>query len=326
MRTAPRKPALALAALITASGLALAGCSSGSSPAPTTSDDGKLEKTSITFGILPTPDYAPVQIAINEGFFEKEGLEVKLETINSATNMSNLLNGTLSITGVNWIQYGQATSKGIELVPVTQSDLGTPGYAEIMVWKDSPAKGLEDLGGKTVGVVATPGNCDQIPLAKIAAKGSSAEPKFVNIAIPEMAGQLERGGIDAACVPEPTLSALKATGNFRSIDDLFSGDYENFPIVGFSTSKQFAEQNPNTVRAVTRAITKAMDFISANPDAVRKALPQYTQIPEQAANVMVLPKYATPPTDLSNLDIVAQVLKSTKLVPDAKFPTKVAAG
>jgi NitT/TauT family transport system substrate-binding protein len=310
-------------AVLAVAAFALSGC--GGDPAPAEQAEGsaeptgKPEVTDIAFGILPTPDYAPVQIGITEGFFEEEGLTVTTTVSNPGTVVPSLLNNTLQIAGVNWLSFVQAVSQDVPLVAIAESDLGSRNYAEIMVAADSPYQTMADLDGRKVGVVATPGNCDLIPMAHLEGQGSDAKPEFVNLPIPEMAAQISGGGVDAACVPEPTLSAMKASGDFRSVQDLFSEGYEGFPIVGFSVARPFVEQNPNTAAALRRALGKATAFAAENPDAVRAALKQFTQIPPAAIDAMVLPEYAEE-TDASRIEMAVELIKLTGTNPEANLP------
>jgi NitT/TauT family transport system substrate-binding protein len=101
---------------------------------------------------------------------------------------------------------------------------------------------------------------------------------------------LQRGGIDAACLPEPLLSGFMARGG-QEVADVFSGDYDDFPIVGYSVTAQFAEENPNTVGALRRALDRASRLAAENPDAVREILPTYTQLTAEQAGQITLPKY-----------------------------------
>lgn len=297
----------------------LIGCSSGGSG---TDEGGELEITELNVGILPTPDYAPVQIALDNGYFEDEGLTVNAEIFNPSTGLGPLLNQSRHLQGVNWIQFVTSVNQDVPIVGVAPADVGTPGYAEIMVAEDSPYQSLADLDGKKSATVNTPGNCDLIPLAALAKEGETAQPNFVNLAIPEMPAQLARGGVDAACVPEPTLSSVKAEGGFRSVSDIFSGEYEGFPVTGFSASKAFVEANPNTVAAFQRALAKARTDASDDESVVRDALKEYTEIPEAAIEKMVLPRYVETLTE-EDLQQVVDVVRDSGLNPEATLPDGV---
>jgi NitT/TauT family transport system substrate-binding protein len=311
---------LLLLAVAAAMAVALSACgddeSAGGDPAAGSQAQGgtgKPEKPQIKFGILPTPDYAPVQIAIDRGFFEDEGLTVTAEIMAPGSAVPSVVGGSLDVAGINWISYILAVDSGIDLRAVAEADRGVPGYAEFLVPSDSDVEDLQDLVGKKVGVVATPGNCDVIPIAQLGAKVGGDTPNFVNLAIPDMPATIQRGGVASACVPEPTLTGAEAGGDFKSVFDLFSGEYEGFPIVGYSTSREFADANPNTIGAVRRALTKASTLINDDPDVVREILPTYTQIPADAAKTITLPTY---PSEIDNqrLQDAADLMQQIGLV------------
>jgi NitT/TauT family transport system substrate-binding protein len=282
--------ALGLVILATALG-ACGGDDSGEAGGVATSGTGAPEQKQVTFGILPTPDYAPVKIAIDEGFFKEEGLDVTAQIMSPGGAVPGVVGGSLDVAGVNWISFLLAVNRGIDLQVVAEADRGVPGYAELMVKKDSEARDLEGLVGQKVGVVSTPGNCDVIPLDKLKKDGVDGKPQFVNLAIPDMPATVQRDGVGSACMPEPTLTAAEESGDFRSVFDLFSGEYEGFPIVGYSTSAKFADANPNTIGAVRRGLEKATAMIDENPDAVRRVLPTYTKITPEQAETITLPTY-----------------------------------
>ena len=65
--------------------------------------------------------------------------------------------------------------------------------------------------------------------------------------------------------------------------DAFAGENNNWPIVGFSVTKQFADANANTVAALRRALEKALKMANENPDKLRELYPTYTTLkPEDA--------------------------------------------
>jgi NitT/TauT family transport system substrate-binding protein len=314
-----RRLRLVVLALIPALALAAAGCgddddgSGGGGGGLAKSGSGSPEQKQLTFGILPTPDYAPVKIAVDEGFFKEEGLEVTPQVMSPGGAVPGVVGGSLDIAGINWISFLLAVNRDIDLRVVAEADRGVPGYAEFLVSEDSDARNIEDLAGDKVGVVATPGNCDVIPLDTLEKDGIDEGPRFVNLPIPDMPATIERGGVASACVPEPTLSVAEESGNFRSVFDLFSGEYEGFPIVGYSTSGEFAEANPKTIGAVRRALAKASALINSDPDAVRRALPTYTQITPKLAESITLPTYPER-LDVEGLRDLADLMERIGLV------------
>jgi NitT/TauT family transport system substrate-binding protein len=158
-----------------------------------------------------------------------------------------------------------------------------------LVKEDSPIRTTADLLGKKVGVVTVGGACDYLLNDDIRKKGLDYKTvAYTPIGVPDMAPTLLRGGIDAACIPEPILPALKAQGGLRPIMDAFAGENNNWPIVGFSVTEQFADANPNTVAALRRALEKALKMANQNPDTLRELYPTYTTLkPEDAKKIAI---------------------------------------
>jgi NitT/TauT family transport system substrate-binding protein len=292
--------------------LALAALSAGPIRA---ADAPKLEKTSITFGIIPTPDYVPVEIAVQKGFFKEEGLDVTTRVTAPAASVPGLLGGSLDIGGVNWITTLVAYNRGIPLRVAGEFDRGVAHYAEIVVKADSPIKSLRDLVGKKMASPSPPpGNCDvPVRIALRELKIDDTSVNFTDLAIPQMPATLAQGGVDAVCLPEPLLSAVKATGAVRSIFDVFGGSRIGTPVANFSTSADFAQKNPNTLAALKRALAKAERFCVDHQDQVRAILPSFNRITAEQARVVTLPTYVTR-VDQSAAERLAKTLAETGFI------------
>jgi NitT/TauT family transport system substrate-binding protein len=290
--------------------------------------EGKPEQADITFGVLPTADYVAVYLAQQEGYFEEEGLKVTPRAVQGGSaQVPGLVGGDLDISGVNWVGFLAAVNRGIPLRVVAEADRGTPGYTEIVAKKGSSVKEPADLLGKKVAVPATPGSCD-LPLRAAMEQGDldSAKVQFVELPIPEMPPALQRGGIDAACLPEPILGASKARGQVQTVADVFSGPFSDFPIVGYSVTNEFAEKNPNTIGALRRALDKASKLAAEDEEAVRKILPTYTQLTPEQAGQITLPAYPAS-SDPAQLSRVGDLMKQFGVVQkDINVPELEAAG
>jgi NitT/TauT family transport system substrate-binding protein len=308
-----------LAAIATSFGLLLASLDSASAA-------GKPEMTDINIGILPTADYIPVILAKQEGYFDQEGLNVTARITTTTTSVSGLVGGDFQVSGVNWLAFITAINRKIDLLALGEADRGGPGYAAFVVKADSAIQKPADLIGKKVAVVAVNGNCDILlneTLRQLKLDFKSV--RYVSLPIPDMGGNIARGGVDAACVPEPLLSAMKAQGGARLVMDLFTGVGDGFPITGFAVTADFVKKNPNTAAALQRALDKGRALASSNPEKVRAALPTYTTLkPEQTKN-LVLPTYPVK-SDVKALQRNADLMKTFGLLQgDVKQPQFFAA-
>ncbi len=78
--------------------------------------DGAPEKSDLTVGTLPIVDVAAVHIAIDQGLFEEEGLNVTTEVMQGgAAAIPALVAGDLDIAFGAWPSFLNANQQGLEL-------------------------------------------------------------------------------------------------------------------------------------------------------------------------------------------------------------------
>jgi NitT/TauT family transport system substrate-binding protein len=227
---------------------------------------------------------------------------------------------------VTWTAFLVATNRGVPLIPLSEADRGAKGQTLFLVKEDSPIKKLEDLVGKKIAVVTVGGACDMILNDVMRAKGLDYKSiGYTVMPVPDMAPTILRGGVDSACVPDPIRSLVQEQGGLRSVFDLFSGEYDRFPLVGFPVTQKFADANPNTVAALQRALAKGLKFAHDNPEKLRAIYPTYTTIKPELANKIVL-AYTPEKSDFTQLKFIAdlmdrlQVLPGKTKLPDVAIP------
>src|SRR5580704_6956713 len=98
-----RVPALVVAALIV---LLAAGCGAGGkSGVPALQKVGNLEKTSLNVAVLANTDSAGFFVALHEGLFAAEGLQVHYTPAYSDNIIAAQAQGKYDITGMNYVSY-----------------------------------------------------------------------------------------------------------------------------------------------------------------------------------------------------------------------------
>lgn len=274
----------------------------------------ELEKTELNVAILPTMDYVPVVIAIEDGLFKDEGLDVTYQVTTAPASLNGVLGGTYDFAGITWFAFLTAYNRGLPLVAASELDRGTPGYATIAVKGDSPVKTPEDLIGKKVGVLSTNGACDLTLNDVLLKEGKDYKSiEYVALGVPELVSTLMTGGIDAACLPEPLRTPAMTANNLRDVLDLFTGPYEDMPIVGYSTTTRFRDQNPNTFAAVQRAMAKALEIAHDDPERARGVLSVFTRVSPEVARTAVLPTYPVG-EGIGDLSVVADLMDRLDVV------------
>jgi NitT/TauT family transport system substrate-binding protein len=284
------------------------------SATPALAQAGKVEKPDITFGVFPITNYGVVYLSIQQGFFKEEGLNVTPRVM-GANPIAGIVGGDFDTGGVTWTAFLLATNRGIPLIPLSEADRGSKGQALFMVKDDSPIKTMEDLVGKKIGVVTVGGACDLILNDVLRAKSLNYKSiGYTVMGVPDMAPTVLRGGVDAACIPEPLLSVVQGQGGLRSVFDLFSGDYDRFPLVGFPVTQKFAETNPNTVAALQRALAKGLAFAHNNQDKLRDIYPTFTTLQPALAQKIVL-SYTPERSDLTQLKKIGDMMDRLEMIP-----------
>ncbi len=272
------------------------------------------EKPNITIGVFPTTNYGVVYISLKQGFFRDEGLNVTPRVM-GANPIAGIVGGDFDTGGVTWTAFLLATNRGIPLLPLSEADRGAKGQTHIMVKEDSSIKSLDDLVGKKVAVVTLGGACDMIINDKLRErKVDYKKIGYTVMGVPEMAPTLLRGGVDAACIPEPAYTPVAAQGGLRSIYDLFSDEYDKFPLIGFPVTEQFAKNNPNTVAALQRALAKGLAYANNNPQELRAIFPTYTSLSPDLAGKITL-SFNPPKSDFSFLKSIADLMDRLQMLP-----------
>lgn len=220
-------------------------------------------------------------VALEKGFFEKQGVEVEVSGIFRAGPeiMTGFAARDLDMAYVGEAPTTTAVANKAADVVIT-AQVNTEGSA-LVVRKESGITSLSDLTGKTV---AVPGHSTvQDFLLRKALKKQGIPLKKVNIIVvkpPEMTGALRTDQIDAfiAWEPYPSKSVTMNIGqNLATSYDIWKGH----PCCVLVSDSTFLRQNPKKVRAVVRAHVQATDFIHKNTDESVKIGEKYTGMDEK---------------------------------------------
>ena len=245
----------------------------------------RLEKTELALGFVPLVDCAPLAIALEEGFFEAAGLSVRLSRESSWSNVSDkvalgLLDGAQMLAA-----QPLATAMTPNATPiVTALSLGRNGNAITVSNElhrrlagddeDAPppdalqaARGLADevarrRRGKrrqlVLAVVSPYSTHNYLLRYWLACGGVDPERDVRMLVVPpqQMVGYLGAGMIDGFCAGEPWNSVAEADGLGRVL--VASRQvWDNHPEKVLGVTRAWAEANPNTHRALMRALMDA---------------------------------------------------------------------
>ena len=257
---------------------------------------GQAETTTLRVGVIPIADVAPLYLGIKQGFFEEQNLKIEPQLAEGGAAITPaVLSGDFQIGFSNTVSLLIAASKDLPVTIISQGVLGgkteDEAWADLLVLKDGPIKEPKDLEGKTIAVNTLKNICEVTIRKSLSDMGvDDSTLKWAEVPFPDMNAALEANRVDGACVVEPFVSQGKA-GKAKGIDPFYVNTAPDLTVATYFTSKQYAAENPEVVKAFVSAMQKSLDYAQQNPDAVRDVLTEYTQIPPEAAANIKLPQW-----------------------------------
>lgn len=246
--------------------LLLAACGSDASSAKKTDDDEYVLKIAESSDLCS----APQQIAIEQGFFEEEGLKYELVKVGEDTNnFTAISTGQIDASNSLIGSIIQPLANGAEIKVTT--GLHT-GCLQVLVKADSNIKSPEDLVGKTIGVSSVAGSPATFAKRYLGDSGidvstENSEVEFVAYSSSDLALVLENGTVDAIALGDPSTEIIKDEYGFETlVSNASTAPYdEEYCCVAY-VSNEVAKNHPEVAKKFTQGIQKASAWIDANKE------------------------------------------------------------
>lgn len=201
-------------------------------------------------------------VAKEKGFWEKEGVNVVLEQTDEAAIAKQLIASGKVDAITSWTPetVQVLADSGVQIKIISLNDVSDG--ADGIIAKDGINK-LEDLKGKTIAYET--GSPSHLLLSYLLdQKGiSSTEIKIINQSAADAGTSFVAGKVDAAVTWEPWLSkASDRKGGHILISS------KNLPILpgGAIWRAEVVKNRPQDIKAFTRGVFAAMDYIKSHPD------------------------------------------------------------
>ncbi len=299
-----KKPVVVLVLIATLGATVLAGCGR------------KKEDARLKIGILPIVDVLPIYVAQQNGYFEKEGIQVEPVLVKSAQERDTLM------------QTGQVDGEITDLVSVEMFDRKGVGLKAVLVAMEAtPKEPVFRILASPGSGITSPAGLKGVPigiskntiieyvtyrlLETAGLKDSEVSTTEVS-AIPVRYELLMKGKIKAATLPEPLASGAVAGGARVIVDDT-SRPEVSASLLAFST-KTLSEK-PKTVEKFLSAWLKAEEEINRHPDRYRGLLIEKGRVPKSVQESYRMPVFpgALVPTE-SQVKDVASWMKGKGLI------------
>lgn len=257
----------------------LSGCAA---PAPVEPEEG-FDFPRIHLGMVPGGNIntLPQYVALDQGFFADEGLDVEIIELAGGPQMVAALAARSIEVMANSPSNGMiANAAGQDFVGIVAA-FNDPSYA-LLAQDDWPTPNagkpypaaLTDLKGAVIGVPVIGSESENITrrMLRDAGLNPDVDVQFVAIGSGQQAiGAFEGNQADVWMANEPGPTILLASDQAKVIVDLRVQDEIPKPFQGWTTSiyqgnREYVDANPEAMAAFEAAITKAIDYIKENPE------------------------------------------------------------
>ncbi len=250
----------------------------------------------------------PLAVAKDQGFFQKEGLNVDIVMLPASLNIKVLLSGE--------IQY--AATVGSAVVAAVRG-INT---RVVMCFVDRPLldlvatpdiRSLSDLRGKLLGI-SSRGGLHDVSMRAILTQSGIALAQVTLLVVGtqgSMLTALKTGRISAGLL-NPPQNFIAYREGLKHL--AFAGDYVRLPSTGLVTMKDTLEHSPDQVRRMIRALTRARAFARENKTATVKILERFLKIDDEdlAAKIYDYHKRAETPDGKIDAQLARETIRDAR--------------
>jgi len=217
----------------------------------------------------------PVAVAKEQGFFQKEGLNVETVLMPASLNIKVLLSGD--------IQYATTITAGVV------ANVRGVNTRIVMCFVDRPLLDLvgnpeigsiADLKGKLVGI-SSRGGLHDVTMRRIFLQSGMDPSQATFITVGEQGAMLNgiKSGRIAAGLLNPPHNFVAYGQGLKNLG--FAGDFFRAPSTGIVTMQETLERSPEQVRRLTRALARARIFARENKPATVAILKRFVRLQDE---------------------------------------------
>ena len=226
--------------------------------------------------------YAPMYVAIEEGYFEDEGIKLDLVTgFGADKTMTAVLSGEADIGFMGSEASIYTYNEGANDYVVNFAQLTQRAGNFLVAREEMPDFEWEDLKGKLV-LGGRKGGMPEMVFEYILRKNGIDPQKDVtidqSIDFGSTAAAFSGGQGDFTVEFEPNATALEKEGKGYVVASLGT-DSGYVPYTAFSAKKSYIDDNPDIIQGFTNALQKGMDYVQTHtPDEIAEIIkPQFKE-------------------------------------------------
>lgn len=262
--------------------LLLAACGGGGDPSGEGdgSDGGKTTQQVIVAATDPSlaPSAIPyTSVPLELGFYEEEGLDVKIQPVDGSTaGLQALSTGQIFAAAVGTVNAYQMMAKDPSLRLVAL----LPNIYRIVVKPESGIATIPDLKGKVIGVQSLGSGAYMMARAMVEDAGLDPDDdvKWLPVDLGSQAAAAFKSDIDAYVGFDGTIPVI---GSLLDTElEVLPSDLNDLPaFLGYAVREESIKEDPELVAGFLRALWKSVVWAGANPEAAVRI--HWKRYPEQ---------------------------------------------
>ncbi|MFZ5944173.1 MAG: ABC transporter substrate-binding protein [Bacillota bacterium] len=251
----------------------------------------KVKLNEVTHSVF----YAPLYAAINNGFFQEEGIELELTTGQGADKvMTAILSGQADIGFMGPEATVYVFNEGKEDYAVNFAQLTKRDGSFLVAREPDPNFTWEKVKGKTI-IGGRKGGMPEMTLEYVLKNKGIMPNKDVevltNIQFALMAGAFTGGTGDYVTLFEPVAATLEKQGAGYVVASV-GLDSGEIPYTVFSAKKSYLEKNKDIIQKFTNAIYRGQKWIQEkSPEEIAKAIKPSFPDSDEAVLTAVAKRY-----------------------------------
>jgi len=291
----------------------------------TTAVAAELKKVKVS--VQTIVDCVPLVVAMKQGYFAEEGLEIDTSTsAGGAVGIPGLVAGAYDIALSNVVSSILALNQGLDVQVIAPGAKMSPTHptSEMVGRKADAYKTATDFNGKSIAVNTRNGIIWLYARAWVKARGGDPDKvTYREVPYAQMEDAIKRRNVDAAFMVEPFKSYALKNAEFGVVGSVFNEVQPGADAGNYISTNKFVAANPDTVVKFTKALRRGIEWYNANqskPETLQ-IVSDFTRLPVPVLKEIVLPPMPTK-VDVAQLRKTAELMREHGMFTAAPDVTK----
>ena len=277
-----------------------------------------VAQTKIQVGCTATSDCASAMVAVDEGLFKKQGLDVEMVLVGINSNIpAAILSNSIQIGGPTSTVFLQAADGGLDLVAIAGASVMSEvsnGNIAAFVRNGVTINDPKDFIGKKVGAPGLGAFLHVLFVKWLVEKGvDPRKVNFVEVTFPTMADTIKSGGVDVVLTAEPFITRMSNAG-LGAVGARYGAELNRTePIIFYAASRDWADKNAATVAKFRAAVAEGANIVNADRDKASASIAKFTKQPIELVK-SAAPNKSDPVLKADQLGWWIEIMASQKML------------